>query len=96
MDICQAIKDQKLVTFWYKGHQRTVVPGAYGAHKTTGNNLLRGYQVKGGRNKDELPGWGFYKISDLSDFAISDQNFIQIPPGYRKGDRDLSPIYCEL
>jgi hypothetical protein len=96
MDLCSAIQNRKLVSFYYKGHQRVLVPGAYGRHKSTRNELLRAYQVRGGRNKGEVPGWGMYKLSDIRGFQILDETIGQIPPGYKHGDSHLSPIYCEL
>lgn len=96
MDICNAIQNRKLVSFYYKGHQRVLVPGAYGLHKTTRNKLLRAYQVRGTRNTGETPGWGLFKLDDISNFQILYEDIGTTLPEYVRGDSALSPIYCEL
>jgi len=96
MDICEAIRNRKLVSFYYKNHQRVLVPGAYGLHKTTGNKLLRAYQIRGGRNTGETPGWGLFKIEEISSYQVLDEQIENVPPGYVQGDSALSPIYCQL
>ena len=45
MSICDAIAERKNVTFDYDGHHRVVQPAAHGPHATTGNDVLRGYQI---------------------------------------------------
>jgi hypothetical protein len=96
MDICSAIKNRRLIQFYYKGQNRVLIPGAYGSHKTTHNQLLRAYQVRGGRNTGETPGWGLFKVSDISSLQVLDESIGAIPPGYRLNDSALSPIYCQL
>lgn len=39
--ICEAIKEHKIMRFWYNGGFRTVEPFCYG-RSTAGNDVLRG------------------------------------------------------
>jgi hypothetical protein len=96
MNICEAIEGRKLVSFFYKGHHRTLIPAAHGSHKTTGNAVLRAYQVGGTRNEGETPGWGMFIVSDITGFNVLDDVFENVPPGYRQGDSHIAPIHCEL
>jgi hypothetical protein len=95
MDICKAIEGRKLVSFYYKDHQRTLIPAAHGSHKTTGNHVLRAYQVGGTRNEGETPGWGMFIVDDITSFVVLNETF-DTPPGYRQGDSHIVPLHCEL
>ncbi len=57
MDFCTAIKERRLVAFDYDGHPRVVQPAAHGPHVSTGNPVLRGYQVGGTGKTREVPFW---------------------------------------
>jgi hypothetical protein len=55
--ICNAIRERRLIRFYYDGYQRIVQPYAYGIHKDTGNEVLRAYQVGGYSSSGDIPDW---------------------------------------
>jgi hypothetical protein len=57
---------------------------------------LRGYQVGGTRNTGLVPDWGMFDISAISGLEVLDQDIGQTPPGYKRGDRHINPIHCQL
>jgi hypothetical protein len=96
MDLCTAINERRLIGFFYKGHQRVLKPAAHGPHKTTRTPVLRAYQVGGERNTGETPGWGMYDLNDVQGLTVLEETFEDNPPGYRRGDKHILPIHCEL
>jgi predicted DNA-binding transcriptional regulator YafY len=94
--ICDAIRERRLVQFYYEGHQRIVQPHAYGIHKDTKNDVLRAYQIGGYSSSGNIPGWRLYKVSKISNIKITDKTFENPAPGYRKNDSAMSYIYCQI
>ena len=95
MDLCTAITNRQLVSFEYDGHQRIVEPAAHGSQVTTGNAVLRGYQVGGTSSSSTPPLWDLFLVDKIRSFKILDQSFSEIPPGYRQDDKHID-ICCEL
>ena len=95
MNLCDAIADRHLVSFVYHGHQRVVIPAAHGPHKTTGNAVLRGYQVRGTSSSRALPLWDLFLVAEMEDAQILDETFADDPPQYSHGDKHIN-ICCEL
>lgn len=96
MDLCQAMESRTMVEFRYDGLQRLVVPAAYGRHATTGELVLRGYQVGGQSASRPLPRWSLFRVDEMVALRLAGEHFPDDPPGYRRGDRNISPIYCQL
>jgi hypothetical protein len=92
--IISAIRNREVLSFTYSGIHRVVHPAAAGM-SSAGNDSLRCYQVQGGH---VTPGheWDFCTISEISNLRTTGQHFASEPPGYKKGDRHLHPIYAEL
>jgi hypothetical protein len=92
--IINAIRNREVLSFTYKDLQRLVHPAAVGVSRA-GNDALRCYQIAGSHI---TPGheWDFCKISLISNLHATGQHFEGNPPGYRKGDEHLNPIYAEL
>jgi hypothetical protein len=95
MNWTAAITSRHLVSFSYHGQSRVVIPAAYGRHATTGNLVLRGYQVRGSSVEGDLPGWRLFLVDEAGGAQMLDESFVD-PPGYRHGDRDMSPIFGQL
>ncbi len=94
--ICDAINERRLIRFHYRGHWRTVAPAAHGYHVTTGNGVLRGYQVGGTRNTGLVPGWGMFDVSAITGLEMLSESIGETPPGYSRNDRHINPIHCQL
>jgi hypothetical protein len=93
-DICNAIKNMNLIEFYYNGGTRTVEPYCHGV-TTAGNEALRGYQVDGFSESGKL-GWKMFDLGNASNLTVLDETFEGPRTGYRKGDKGMSKIYCEL
>lgn len=95
MDLCDSIAQRRMISFTYDGHPRVVQPAAYGTHITTGNLLLRGYQVDGSSHSRKPPLWDLFSVEKMVGLQILEETFQDDPPGYSPGDKHLNVI-CEL
>ncbi|MGH2912248.1 MAG: hypothetical protein ACRDJ3_07200 [Solirubrobacteraceae bacterium] len=96
MDLCAAITDRHLISFVYNGHPRIAIPAAYGRHQTTGNVVLRAYQIAGTSNSRTVPLWDLFLVEEMTDCAVLDKTFTSDPPSYVRGDKHIGEIYCQL
>ncbi|MEV8148750.1 hypothetical protein AB0O52_11485 [Arthrobacter sp. NPDC080073] len=96
MDFSGAIQNRNLVSFHYDGHPRVVQPAACGPHATTGNEVLRGYQVDGRGNSRPVPFWDLFLIDKMSNVEILDGRFTEDPPYYSRDDKHINPIRAQL
>jgi len=92
--ICEAIAKRRLLRFSYGGHEREVVPAAYGPHKTTGNFVLRAYQVGGTSSSRVPPFWSLFEEAEMSDLTMSDQTFPENPDRYDPDDAHIDVVCC--
>lgn len=93
--ICQAIREKRLLSFSYKGHNRVVEPHAHGV-STANNECLRCYQVSGGSVTGKVPGWKMMTTNRINGLSITDDTFDNPRDGYKKNDSAMDRIYCEL
>lgn len=91
--IVNAIKSCKVIQFSYEGELRIVEPHCYGI-TTKGNEAIRAYQIDGYSSSGTL-GWKMYDLSKAEDIQVLDQAF-GVRDGYKKGDKGMGQIYCEL
>jgi len=91
--ICDAIAERLQLHFSYGGHQRTVIPAAYGPHKDTGKPALRGYQVDGTSSSRQPPFWSLFTEAEMSELATGEK-FDQNPPLYDPNDTHLHVVCC--
>ncbi|HKJ30220.1 MAG TPA: hypothetical protein VKA34_00265 [Balneolales bacterium] len=94
-NICSAILHCKIIEFDYGGYHRIVEPHCYGSSKRN-NPVIRAYQIGGGSKSGNIPSWRLFKREKMSNEVITNQIFGGPRPGYRKGDKDMTLIYCEL
>lgn len=93
--IAGAVREMRLLQFTYDGHHRIVETHAYGI-TTAGHEAIRCYQVAGSGSDGASTGWHLMLESKVIGLEALDECFHQPRPGYRKGDRGMSTIYCEL
>lgn len=93
--ICDAIRDRKLLEFYYDGHIRKVEPHTLGVSKK-GNDLLAAYQVSGGSKDGRVPDWKQFNLEKIESLKTLDEIFYAPRPDYKKGDSRMTEIYCEL
>jgi hypothetical protein len=95
VDFRVAIENRKLVELTYDGLPRRVIPTAYGMVKSTGNVAVRAYLVGGATHSAGSP-WRLFLVAKMVNPVMLDEGFITNPPGYKKGDSGLNPIYAQL
>jgi len=93
-DIANAIRTMKTLSFIYDGQNRVVEPHAYGV-STAGNECLRAYQIAGGSNRGNVPGWHLFSIRKIMNLCKGD-DFLEPRQNYKPGDRGMSEIFIEL
>lgn len=90
-----AIQNRCVLEFWYNGHLRIVEPHAYGLNRKF-NEVLRCYQTGGTSDSGILPDWKFLELNQITLLTVTPRRFEGVRPGYRRGDRGMSTIFCEL
>ncbi len=91
-----AITQRVEVEFDYDGQPRVVRPAAYGTHKDTGNEVLRGYQVGGRSNSRQPPLWDLFLVDKIINLRVTSRVFAEDPPFYSKNDKAMSAISSQL
>ena len=92
-EICEAISKKKVITFYYEGGIRIVEPHCHGK-TTAGNEGLRAYQVGGYTNSGKY-GWKMYDLNKSKQIEVITESF-NTRSGYKRGDKGMSIIYCEI
>lgn len=90
-EICEAISDQRVIHFSYKGKVRTVEPHTLG-YDSKGTQTLCGWQRSGGSGED----WRDFHISEIVGLVVTEEEFAGPRAGYKRGDRTLQRITCQL
>lgn len=91
--IINAIRQKRVVEFTYDGEIRIVEPHCYGL-TTKGNEAIRAFQIDGYSSTGTM-GWKMYDLSKADDIQLHDDVF-SIRGGYKRGDKGMSKIFCEL
>lgn len=89
--ICDAIRDRRVINFYYKGRTRTVEPHLVG-YDRDGDLTLSAWQLSGGSGQ----GWRDFHVSKLSGLSITQQTFVGARSGYNPRDSTLQRIVCRL
>jgi len=93
--ICSAIRSKQVITFYYDGGERVVEPFCYGI-SSSGNELLRGFQV-GGYSKSGKPfSWKLFRVDEISRISLTNETFQEIRPNYNPNDKGMKTIYCHI
>jgi hypothetical protein len=93
--IKEATNHKRCVSFQYDGLLRIVEPHCYGV-STAGNHVLRGFQVRGGSQTGEIPGWRLYEESKIFHLKLLDEKAQMPRTGYNSNDSAMSRIYCHV
>ena len=89
--ICQAIAERRILTFSYKDNERTVEPHALG-YDADNDLTLCGWQVSGGSGVD----FRDFHVRQISTPSLSQQTFSGPRPKYKRHDKTLRRIICQL
>jgi len=93
-EICDAIRDKRLLEFYYEGGNRIVEPHCYGI-TTAGNEGLRANQIKGFSRSSGYT-IKMFDLTKVIQINILEETFNSPHKLYKRGDKGMSKIYCEL
>ena len=93
--ICDAIHNRCVLRFTYNGHFRIVEPHAYGLSRAL-NEVIRCYQTGGTSRSGRVPAWRLMEVAQIEFLAVTEEHFVGERAGYKKGDKGMSTIFCEL
>lgn len=91
---CQALRERKCLELRYEGWSRTVEVHAVGYSKE-GNPLMRVWQAQGGSNSG-VKGWKLLRLDEVMSGHICSENSNAPRQGYKRGDRAMDRIVCQL
>src|SRR5258708_2358107 len=94
-DVCTAIAGKRFLRFRYLDRWRVVYPCAHG-WLPTDNEALRAHEVSLVRGQLRVAPGKLFRIDQMSGVAVTDRPFDRPPPGYRRGDRHMVSIHCQL
>lgn len=94
-EICSAISERRLLDFYYENFHRIVEPYTYGID-TAGNDVLSAYQIEGQVEKGYIPSWRLFSIEKMKNVQLLSKSFSTNQCEYRKRDKRMTRIYCEI
>lgn len=89
--ICNAIKSKQIIHFNYEDKTRIVEPYCFG-ESSKGNQVLRGFQIKGDSKSGDSHGWKLFNVSKMENVAINREHF-SLGHDYKEEKR-MKNIYC--
>lgn len=93
--ICDAIHNRCVLKFTYHGHPRVVEPHAYGLSRAR-NEVICCYQTGGTSRSHKVPDLRLMEVDGIKSLTVTEEHFVGVRIGYRKGDKHMSTIFCEL
>lgn len=94
--ICTAIKERRLLQFWYEGEVRVVEPHML-AFNSRNHLCLSAWWVGGFSKSNKSPHWREYLVADISEAELSPHIFDGPRPGYKAdGGIVFHDIICAL
>jgi hypothetical protein len=100
--ICNAIASRRLLRLSYSGWNRVVEPHTYGLGRGR-HEVVRAWQVEDCVSFDRRLGWNLdpagWKLLRVDEIRLLELLPDPIPeprPGYRRGDKDIWLMYCQL
>lgn len=92
---CDALQQGKRLAVTYDGYTRIVEVHAVGL-STAENPVMRVWQVSGGSASGERTGWKLLRLDKSWRYAILDEVSNAPRSGYKRGDRDIAVIRCQI
>jgi hypothetical protein len=100
--ICNAIASRRLLRLCYSGWNRVVEPYAYGLARGR-REVLRAWQVEDCVSFDERlgwrldpAGWKLLRVDETISLSVLSEPVPEPHPDYRRGDKDIWLIFCQL
>jgi hypothetical protein len=92
---CDALRRKKLLELQYDGYSRCLEVHAVG-YSAAGHPLMRAWQVSGGSSSGERTGWKLMRLDEARAALISESPSEAPRSGYKRGDRGIERIVCEI
>jgi predicted DNA-binding transcriptional regulator YafY len=90
-----AIESKKCLYFQYHGFERIVEPHTYGK-TTAGNDAIRAYQIRGESESGGLPEWRLFRKDEIHGLRLLDEAAQTPRRDYKRGDKGMRVIYCQV
>jgi len=87
--ICQAISKKLVLQISYNNKMRLIEPHAYGVDEL-GNDLLNGWQ------QTPEPVWRSFRMQRVAVISTTAVHFERARREYKRNDKTLTRIYCQL
>ena len=87
---CKALNQGKLLEIQYGGYVQVVEVHAGGLTRN-GHQVMLVWQLRGGS-----VGWTLLWLDDIVGYRIIGEASAAPRPGYRRGDKDMETIFCQL
>lgn len=78
------------------GGTRLVEAFCYGVHRSSNNEVLRGYQVGGYSESGEPTGWKLFHVLDMLELVVTSKHFSGDRDYYNPNDSAMKTIYCRV
>jgi hypothetical protein len=92
---CEALSTGKVLELRYDGFFRCVEVHAVGFTKDN-NAIMRVWQTAGGSVSNEPVGWKLLRLDEAGGAAITAERSLAPRPGYKRNDRAMQRIICQL
>jgi len=92
---CQAIREGRCLEVTYDGRTRMVEVHAVG-YASTGNLVMRVWQVSGGSRSGARTNWRLMIVGKAWLARLSDTRSQAPRSGYKRGDKDMERIICQV
>jgi hypothetical protein len=92
---CDALQSGCILQLRYDGYTRDVEVHAVGVTKEN-HAVMRVWQVAGGSVSHEPVGWKLLRLDEATGASVTNQKSLAPRPGYKRGDKVMSTIRCQL
>lgn len=92
---CDALAKCVCLEIRYDGYTRIVEVHAVGV-STAHHNVMRVWQVRGGSVHNEPVGWKLLRLDETTGLALTSEKSAAPRHGYKRGDKDMIRIHCQI
>lgn len=92
---CEALAAKNRLEIRYDGFIRVVEVHAVGT-TSEGNPVMRAWQVRGGSKSGNTTGWKLLSLEKTWSYCILDEESCTPRPKYKRGDKAIAHIRCQV
>jgi len=92
---CKALQTGKRLKINYNGYDRIVEVHAVG-HTKAHHDIMRVWQVSGGSRSGVSVGWKLFRLDAASNLVLTAEASSAPRFEYRRGDKAMADIFCQL